>query len=134
MDEFIKLVSSHSAKCGHEVTLIHRCTNYGAYVREVWKCSVCHEELELTNSEKVKTEVVEQERRYSKIQADINLRISGAFTAGVNMTKTINFISKVLGIKMSNKKNLHIRIRNTELLLRRLQKKGNEITNVSMYN
>ena len=106
MDDFISLVSSHSAKCGHEVVLIHRCTNHGAYVKEVWKCHGCHAELELTNCEKVKTEVVERERRHSKHQPDVNLRIAKAFTTGVNMTKTINFVSKILGIKMSNKKNL----------------------------
>ena len=136
MDEFIQLVSSHSAKCRHTVTLINRDTSYGAYVKEVWKCPGCHQELELTNCEIVKTEVVERERKFSRKQPDINLRIAGAFTIGVNMTKTINLLSKTLGIKMSNKKNLlhqnkKIRVAVAKVTKHRLQENRREHVRLS---
>lgn len=103
MDDFIELVSEHSAKCGHKITLIERCTKRGAFVKEVWKCHGCHEQLKLTNCRLIKTAVVDRERTHSRKQPEINLRIAKAFTVGINMTKTKNFLSTQLGIKMSNK-------------------------------
>jgi hypothetical protein len=51
----------------------------------------------------IKTAVVDRERTHSRKQPEINLRIAKAFTVGINMTKTKNFLSTQLGIKMSNK-------------------------------
>ena len=106
MDDFIEGVSSHSAKCGHRMICISRSTNLGAYVKEVWKCTGCQEEMELTNCEMVKTTVVERERKYSRKQPSINIQLASGFVAGVNMNNTINFVSTQLSIKMSNYRNL----------------------------
>ena len=106
MDSFIELVSSHSAKCGHALIHTERCTKNGAYVKEVWVCPFCHEELVFKNCGMVKTTVVERERKWSREQAEVNMRIAMGLFCGINMLKILNFMSSILGIKMSNKKNL----------------------------
>ena len=47
LEDFIRLSTAHSARCGFELQLTKRDTKFGAYMDETWKCPVCQEELHL---------------------------------------------------------------------------------------
>ena len=64
MDDFIRLATGHSAKCGQQLKLIERNTKEGAAVKEVWICPVCTKRLCFLNTKMVKTRVVDRERKF----------------------------------------------------------------------
>ena len=106
MDDFISRVTTHSALCGHSLKLTTRDTSQGAGVKEVWKCPICLVELELHNSDMVKTDVVEEGRKFSRPQYEVNLRVATTFTSGVGMTKALEALNKNLGVKTARFRNL----------------------------
>mmetsp|Transcript_4047 Transcript_4047/g.6232 ORF Transcript_4047/g.6232 Transcript_4047/m.6232 type:complete len:130 (+) Transcript_4047:437-826(+) len=99
MDDFIREATCHSARCGKQLQLIERDTKMGAAVKEVWMCPACGGKLQLFNCKWVKTKVVEPERKYTRTQPEINLKITNLFSVGVNMNKVLKSISEKLGIK-----------------------------------
>ena len=83
LEAFIRLSTSHSARCGFELELINRDTRIGAYMVETWKCPVCQEELHLKSCEWVRTEEVAQGASHSWKQPDVNIRmVKAAHFAG----------------------------------------------------
>jgi hypothetical protein len=106
MDDFINKATAHSAICGQCLKLTVRDTVQGAGVKEVWMCPVCHACLELFNCDLVKTEVVEDGRKWSRRQFEVNLRMASTFTSGVGMTKALEALNKNLGVKTAHYRNL----------------------------
>ena len=107
MENFIRLSTNHSAKCGSQLVLIDRDMNYGAFVRQVYKCPACCEELVLENCDKVKSTAVAEGASHSRHQPDFNLRmLKGADLAGVNTQKLAEFLHGELGIKIAAEHNL----------------------------
>ena len=107
MEDFIRLATAHSAKCGKQLVLIERNTNNGAYVQHTWKCPCCGDELCMSNCEKVRSSEVAMGAAYSKRQPDFNLRIpKAARLVGINVEKVEEFMMSHMGIKIANDKNL----------------------------
>jgi len=106
MDDFIRHATCHSAQCGMQLKLIERDTKQGAAVKQVWICPVCNKKLCLLNTNMVKTAVVDRDRKFSRMQPEINLRLAGSFGVGINMRKTLSFVGGKLGIKTPNPKSM----------------------------
>jgi len=88
MEDFIRLSTAHSAKCGKQLVLQRRDTNLGAMIRETWKCPCCEAELSFSNCDKVRSDEVAQGASHSRNQPDFNIRmIKGAQLVGINTTK-----------------------------------------------
>ena len=106
MEDFVLEATRHAARCGHELMILKKDTRQSAGVKELWKCRACHSLLELANCDWVKTNVVETDRKCSRLHGEINLQIASWFSAGVNMTKAMEFVTNKLGVKMATPKNV----------------------------
>ncbi|KAL7541261.1 hypothetical protein ACHAWF_006894 [Thalassiosira exigua] len=106
MEDFVRTATRHAAGCGQELRLIVRDTHMGAGVKETWLWPACCQELQFLNIDFVKTEVVQRDRKFSRSQPEINLRIANGFTAGVNATKSLEFMQNKLAVKTMNLRNL----------------------------
>lgn len=107
LEEFIRQSTAHSAVCGNQLLLVDRCTNQGCYLKETWMCPCCGKKLFLENCDIVKTEAVAQGARYSRGQADFNIRmLKAAILTGINLTQLVEFLEGHMGVKISNYRNL----------------------------
>ena len=76
MDDFIRLATAHSARCGKQLVLAKRETQTrGTLLRETWKCPCCAAELLLENCNMVKSTAVAQGASHSRRQPKFNLQI-----------------------------------------------------------
>lgn len=106
MTEFIKEATEHASKCGIAINLNEVDKKYGAGIIHKYECPKCDKVLQLRNCKWVRTNVVEQGRRESRKQPELNLKIAiGTRTNGINMEKMHGFISGSMGVKMSSRNN-----------------------------
>ena len=106
MTQFISESTEHASKCGISINLNEVDKKYGAGIIQKWQCPKCNKVLELRNCNWVRTTVVEQGRRESRKQPELNLKIAiGTRTNGINMEKVHGFMSGGMGVKMSNRNN-----------------------------
>ena len=104
--EFIRLSTSHAAKCGGRLRLVKSDNSQGCYLKQTWKCPCCLENLFLENCDMVKTTSVAQGAKYSAPQADFNIRLlKGLHLVGINNTKMGEFLQGEMGIKIANRRN-----------------------------
>lgn len=111
LEDFIRLSSLHAATCGSQLKLVERVSNFGCYLKQVWRCSVCNAGLELENCDMVRSEAVADGAAYSRKQPDFNLRIvKGAALVGINTTKLQEFLEGQMGIQTPTERNLRTQI------------------------
>jgi len=106
MTKFIAEATKHASECGTSINLNEVDKKYGAGIIQKWECPKCGKELELRNCNWVRTSVVEEGRRESRKQPELNLKIAiGTRTCGINMEKMHAFVSGSMGVKMSSRNN-----------------------------
>ena len=111
MENFIRVATSHSARCGKQLVLIRRDVNCGAKVHHVWKCPCCSHELSMNNCDMVRSSELAEGAAYSRLQPDLNLRIvKGSQLTGINTTKLVEFMEGEMGIKIASIRNLRQQI------------------------
>ena len=99
MTEFIRDATKHASICGTSINLNVVDKKYGAGIIQKWQCPKCDEVLELRNCNWVRTTVVEEGRRESRKQPELNLKIAiGTRTCGINMEKMHGFMSGSMGV------------------------------------
>ena len=89
MTEFIAEATKHASECGTSINLNEVDKKYGAGIIQKWDCPKCGKELQLRNCNWVRTTVVEEGRRESRKQPELNLKIAiGTRMNGINMEKS----------------------------------------------
>lgn len=107
LTEFIHSLTTHAAQCQSQINLEEINKKYGAGIIQHWKCPKCNKTLELRNCKWIRTNVVEEGRRESRSQPELNVRIvKGARENGVNLEKIHGLVSGTLGVKTSTRTNL----------------------------
>jgi hypothetical protein len=106
MEDFINMATCHAATCGHPLKLAMRNISQGAAVKEKWKCPLCLNDPELNNCPMVKTKVPGRDRKFSRLQPEINVKIPTLFCAGVGMKKTAEALENKLSIKIVDYRNI----------------------------
>ena len=107
LEDFIRLSSSHAATCGKQLVLVDRDNTRGCYLKQIWKCVCCGEELVLENCDIIRSKSVAQGAAHSRKQPDFNIRIlKGAALTGINMKKLVEFLKGELGVNVPAYRNL----------------------------
>ena len=106
LNDFIVELTYHSAWCGGMFELEKIDFKDGAGITEKWKCCSCHQQYTHQNCNWIRTDIVEEGRRNSRSQPEINIRIvKAAREVGINFEKLTDFLAK-LGVKASAYKNI----------------------------
>ena len=111
LENFIRIATAHSSKCGKQLVLRSRQLTFGAKVQHFWKCPCCSAELCLVNCDMIRSSEVADGAMYSRSQPDFNLRIvKGTQLTGINTTKLMEFMQGEMGIKIATDSNLRRQI------------------------
>ena len=107
LDAFIFRGTSHAAKCGSPLVLTQRKAHFcGSMLREIWKCQCCGKELVFANQHTVRSDVVAERARFSRLQPKINLDIvKGAKLEGIPHEQMIGLI-RCMGIYVGKSSNM----------------------------
>ena len=100
LSDFIQELAYHAAQCSGVVGLESTNFKYGAGITQTYKCS-CKKKFVHKNCKWIKTDVVEEGRKYSRTQPELNVRIvKAAREVGVNLEKLCDLLA-YMGIKTS---------------------------------
>jgi len=100
------MISEHVAVCGVPLDLDDVNKHMGMSVVQNWTCPKCNQKLKGKNCKWIKTEIVEDGRKWSRPQPELNVRIAkGGHENGINADKVIGLVEGSLGIKMPDKRN-----------------------------
>ena len=104
--EFIAEATEHTACCGVGLSLEDMHFTNGASITMKFHCSRCCSILALKNCKSIKTDFIEEGRKFSCVQPELNIRIpKAAREVGINLEKIVQFVS-FMGVKMCTYKNL----------------------------